>query len=380
MSIWVIGRSRLVRSVLALLGTVGLVWAGVLVFAPQVFVLAGEGFPSATWPAPGAFHVVAGRDKAPLPNSVRPIPKAAQHRLLEAEGKALLLDGAGRTLKAGFAPGIDPETRFNSYSLVKSLVGVLVLRAIADGHISGPEAKLQDLLGKDAPNVTLAEALAMTSGLALYGEPPKENVAKPLDDNQFSPFSPVARLHAFGVENLFDRMEIQENLSGQFHYQSVNTALLGMIVEKAYDAPVQDVLSRLIWSPAGAQKAYWRRNPTTDRASAYCCLYARPYDWLLVGRYLMNNGEPDNPFLPEDLWRRWVLPDVSEQDRAKGVYGDHIRHDVLDRTGETLNGPFAYMMGHGGQIVYLVPEADMVVVRFGAKPQLLHSTLYELVK
>lgn len=368
------------RWVLCLLGAVGLVGAGIFAFAPQVLVLASEGFPSATWPAPGAFDKVAGRNHAPFPKNFVPIPPASQVRLAKTEGQAILMDRVGHPLKVGFAPGTDPETRFNSYSLVKSLVGVLVLRAIADGHISGPDAKLQELLGKDAPNVTLAEALTMTSGLALNGEPPKEDVAKPLDDNQFSPFSPVARLHAYGVETLFDRIEVQSAIRGQFHYQSVNTALLGMVVEKAYDAPLQDVLSRLIWSPARAQEAYWRQNPTTGRASAYCCLYARPYDWLLVGRFLLNNGTQDRPFLPEDLWRRWILPDVSGLDRAKGVYGDHIRHDVLDRQGETLKGPFAYMMGHGGQMVYLLPEADIVVVRFGHKPQLLHSTLYELVK
>ncbi len=380
MSIWGFARSRFGRWMLAALGAVGLVWAGVVAFAPQIIVLSGEGFPSATWPAPGAFHAVAGQDQAPVPSNLAPVPQASQIRLVEAEGKALLMDRADQPIKAGFAPGIDPETRFNSYSLVKSLVGVLVLRAIADGHISGLDVNLQELLGKDAPNVTLVGALTMTSGLALYGEPPKEDVAKPLDDRQFSPFSPVARLHAYGVENLFDRIEVHPDLHGQFHYQSVNTALLGLVVERAYDAPLQDVLSRLIWSPAGAQEAYWRQNPTTGRVSAYCCLYARPYDWLLVGRYLLNNGDEDGVFLPDDLWRRWVLPAVSEKDRAKGVYGWHIRHDVLDRQGETLEGPFAYMMGHGGQMVYFLPEVDMVVVRFGDRPQLLHSTLYELAK
>jgi hypothetical protein len=42
-------------------------------------------------------------------------------------------------------------------------------------------------------------------------------------------------------------------------------------------------------------------------------------------------------------------------------------------------GPFAYMMGHGGQIAYLLPGQDAIVVRFGAQAQLLHSTLYEVL-
>ena len=49
---------------------------------------------------------------------------------------------------------------------------------------------------------------------------------------------------------------------------------------------------------------------------------------------------------------------------------------MLDRPGEPLQGPFAYFFGSRGQTVYLMPERDLVVVRFGGKIQLLHSTLY----
>ena len=112
--------------------------------------------------------------------------------------------------------------------------------------------------------------------------------------------------------------------------------------------------------------------------SAYCCLYARPYDWLMVGRFLLRNGGKDTPFLRQHLWQSWILPDLSAETRRAGVYGWQIRHDVLDRAGAGAQGPFAYMMGHGGQVVYLLPGLDAVVVRFGAQPQLLHSTLYEL--
>jgi CubicO group peptidase (beta-lactamase class C family) len=97
-----------------------------------------------------------------------------------------------------------------------------------------------------------------------------------------------------------------------------------------------------------------------------------------VGRFLRDNGRPGEPFLPEALWRDLLLPDLGAEARREGTYGFQVRHDVLDRKGEALQGPFAYFMGHGGQMVYVLPEQDAVVVRFGERPQLLHSTLYEL--
>lgn len=267
----------------------------------------------------------------------------------------------------------------NSYSLVKTLVGALVLRAHADGRIDTLDLSLDAVIGPQAPQVSVRDALTMTTGLSLRGDPPKASAPKPFDDAGFSAFGPVARLHAFGIDRAVPNIERRPDLAGQFRYQSVNTALLGLVLEQAYQRPLPEILDDLIWRPAGAASARWRRPPGASRVSAYCCLYARAWDWLQVGRFLLNNGTAEAPFLPDDLWQSWILPDLDPATRRKGHYGLHIRHDVLDRDGEDVQGPFAYLAGHGGQIVYLLPHHDAVVVRFGDTPQRLHSTLYDVL-
>lgn len=349
--------------------------------APQVFVLASEGFPQATWPAPGSYARVEGATASGDPPTGAPPPPAALARLQDSGGRALLMDRGGRLTEA-YGEGTTRDTALNSFSLVKSLVGALVLRAIADGRLDGLDTPLRDILGPEAPAATLREALTMTSGLVLPQEPPKPGSPAPLDDAGFSPFSALARLHAFGPEAVLPDLRVDEALRGRFRYQSANTALLGLVLERAYGRPLPDLLSDLIWKPAGAADAWWRTYPSGEGVSAYCCLYARPLDWLRVGRFLLDNGLDNGaeaPFLPLPLWREFVLPSLDAEARQQGAYGLHLRHDVLDRTGEALQGPFAYLMGHRGQMVYLLPEEDTVVVRFGADPQLLHSTLYELV-
>ena len=367
-------------AIIALAGLVAmlLVTLGLLVLrAPQVLVLAKEGFPGAVWPAAGSFAVVAGARDADPPSGAAP-PEAAMARLSESGGRALLVD-RGRTLTVeAYGEGSGRDVRLNSFSLVKSLVGALVLRAIADGRIAGLDVPLRDLLGPDAPPITVGEALTMTSGLAMRPDPPK-TAERPLDDAGFSPFGPLARLHAYGIGRVMGDLQVDEAARGTFRYQSANTALLGLALERAYGRPLPDLLSDLIWRPAGAADAHWRRVPSGKGISAYCCLYARPLDWLRVGRFLLDNGTPDAPFLLEPLWREFVLPDLEPEVRRAGAYGAHIRHDVLDRPGAAVTGPFAYMMGHGGQVVYLLPNQDAVVVRFGESAQLLHSTLYEVL-
>ena len=184
------------------------VLCGVIVIwiaAPQIFVLWKEGFPVAVWPAKGDFVTVKGQVSTPvLPDrvlSATSLSPGAQSLFDDSAGRALLVEQRGKITGATFGPGITPDTRLNSYSLVKSLIGVMVIKAVAEGKILGLDVPISDFL-PDAPDVTVREALTMTSGLSLRGEPPKEEKQFPVDDASFSPLAPVGRLHAFGIERI----------------------------------------------------------------------------------------------------------------------------------------------------------------------------------
>ncbi|RMC33721.1 serine hydrolase domain-containing protein [Paracoccus alkanivorans] len=342
-------------------------------FAPQVFVLAREGFPGALWPAVGDYARVEGAESAFDPPRGGDAPAASRASFDQQAGRALLVDNGERLQVEIYADGLDRDIRLNSYSMVKSLVGALVLRAIADGKIDNLDDKIAVYLGSDTPDASIREALTMTSGLKLGAHP-----EKPMEDGSFSPFGGLAQLHAFGLKKVLPELHVDPAQRGNFSYESVNTALLGQVLETVYSEPLPALLSRFIWKPAGAQTAYWRTYPAGDGVSAYCCLYARPLDWLKIGRFFLNNGTTDQAFLPEELWREFLMPELPAQDRRSGAYGFHIRHDILDREGEAAQGPFAYFFGHQGQLLYLFPSEDAVIVRFGEHAQLLHTTLYEL--
>lgn len=359
-----------------LAGGCAFVAVGLLVlwaFAPQVLVLAREGFPASVLTDRGTYAVVKGAEAAALPRDLRPVPGSADARFAQSGGRALLVMQDGALVMERYGNGADRDTRLNSYSLVKSLVGALVLKAVAEGRITGLDVPLRSLLGEDAPDVSLRDVMEMTSGLSLSGEPPKDATEKPVDDADFSPFGAVARLQAFGVEAMMPRLKVEPTLRGTFRYQSVNTALLGRVVAHAYGVPLEEVLSAKIWQPAQASEALWRVTPGDGAVSAWCCLFARPEDWARVGWFLMTNG--DGAFLPRDMWRDWLMPEETQPVR----YGWQIRHDVLDRPGAAVQGRFAYMAGHKGQRVYMLPERGTLVVRFGEQEQLLHSTLYDVL-
>ena len=179
-----------------------------------------------------------------------------------------------------------------------------------------------------------------------------------------------------GLEPLAAELRTDPATIGQYNYQNVNTAILGRLVSSVYGQPLEQILSEKIWRPSGAAEAFWRIPEPDAPVTAYCCLFATPGDWLKVGIFLMHNGTADAPFLPEALWRTYFGKSLADEDLASGHYGTHIFHNILDREGENLQGRFTYMMGRDGQMTYMMPEQDLVVVRFGDGLPLLHSTLY----
>ncbi|MEZ5924700.1 MAG: serine hydrolase [Hyphomicrobiaceae bacterium] len=375
--------SRRLVAALCLLCLLGA--GGIAIAAPYLPRLLLEGYPAAIWPAYGSFAVVpGGTSEALLPPAVSGLQPSPTLKALfeDSNGRALMAVHKGRVVLAHYADGITSETRLNSYSMVKSLIGALTMKAVADGRLRSLDQPLREALpGVGQPSlseVTIRELLEMRSGIeveahgftAVSGD-------KDVEATKMNLFGAMARLHTGGVAAIASELKSLPELRRTYSYQNVNTALLGMVLERAYRRPLEQALAAEIWAPAGAAPAMWRRYGEELDVSAYCCLYARPLDWAKVGAYIMHNGTAGKPFLPEALWRELLGLDLADRDVADGRYGLHIRQDLLDRPGETLSGPFSFFMGSRGQITYLLPEQDLVVVRFGDGFQKLHSTLYE---
>lgn len=372
------------KFILALLLALVLLPLAALVYAPYLPRLLAEGYPSLVWPVRGHFAAIEGAVAQPPALSAKPSRQPSAELLTlfnDSGGKALLVSRAGRLELEHYAAGITAETKLNSFSMAKSLVGALVFKALAEGRLKSLDESIGGILPDhgDAAfrTVTPRALLRMQSGILfdasdkiLGGEP------KDVDATRLNPFGPMARLHMGGLAAIASSLTVTKAASQPFSYQNIDTAILGAALERLYAKPLEALLSEKLWRPAGAAPAFWRRPYAQGPASAYCCIFARPRDWIAVGRYLMHNGEPGKPFLPDPLWRELMGADLGAAALRQGVFGHHLRHDILDRPGEALHGAFAYMLGQGGQVLYMLPKEDLVVLRSGERIQRLHSTLY----
>lgn len=374
----------MMRRVLLGLGlAVVILSGGALAYAPYLPSLALEGFPALTWSGRGAYAEIAG---APTPADLHVTASAATTPLVpelatpftEKGGKALLVYRDGGLALEHYEAGADETTRFNSFSMAKSLVGALIYKALAEGKLQSLDQTLGELLPDDhgIAHVTLRRLLAMRAGIH-FDEESKLGTASGKDsDTTPNPFGPLARLHFQGLGAIETGLRVATTDDDAFNYQNVNTALLGEILERLYDRPLEQLLAEKLWQPAMAGPASWRRPAASLPVSAYCCIYATARDWIRIGLYLSANGSPDAPFLPDPLWREFMGLDVPLSELQVDHYGAHIRQNVLDREGQALQGPFTYLLGQGGQMLYLMPQHGLVVYRAGENIPLLHSTLY----
>ena len=378
--------SHVLKGLLFVVVAVFLFVSVTLVRNPHIAVAMSEGFPAATWPSKGAFADVGkvANAKKIKSHKTATATKQLEQLFKNSEGTSLLVVRNGAVELELLGEGFGESTKYNSYSLVKSLVGVLVFKAVAEKKIQSLDVQLGTIFVEfeksQLGTITLRSLLNMTSKIQFETVGSKAmSVREPKDlqESFANPFGPMVELHFRGLREVLQHLVVAKNLDVKFNYQNINTALLAMVVEKVYRQPINKVLEEKIWNPAGAGIARWRKYGASRRVTAYCCLYATTRDWARVAMFLMNNGSKEKPFLPSGLWDKFFGKTIKDERVLSGAYANHTRYDILNRKGQKLQGRFIYFMGHNGQVVYLMPEKNLIIVRFGGKPQLLHSTLYE---
>jgi CubicO group peptidase (beta-lactamase class C family) len=163
----------------------------------------------------------------------------------------------------------------------------------------------------------------------------------------------------------------------QYEYKSGNTALLGIIVEKATGKRLAEYAAEKLWQPLGAEHAaLWSTDTKNGLAKAYCCFSTNARDFARIGQLMLDSGkwnginiidsayfaESITPCMVSDVtgnpcnyygYQWWLVPD------RKGVF---------------------YARGILGQYIIVIPEQNTVVVRLGeVKSPILKNNTPKLV-
>ena len=138
-------------------------------------------------------------------------------------------------------------------------------------------------------------------------------------------------------------------------YRSVNTQLLGLIVQKVTGRNLSDEFTNRVWQKVGADyDATWNVDHTGGHEKAFCCFNATARDYARVGQALMTGS----PKIASDTWHKRLSTPAVTLDYGWG-YSAQMWHPY---PGINL------MLGLHGQYIYQDKANKTVIVKLSDLP------------
>lgn len=169
---------------------------------------------------------------------------------------------------------------------------------------------------------------------------------------------------------LIEEFPLTSDPGTEFGYSNLTAHLLAIILARAADTSLASFAQTHLFHPLGVQAGYWPADASGyNYGSGDLCL--KPRDMAKFGLLFLNSGMFDgSPVIPPE-WVSESLTPYSFNVYARG--GSYLEgkilssFDVLDYgylwwSSKAGAHPFHYAWGHGGQLIVLVHDLDMVVV------------------
>lgn len=242
------------------------------------------------------------------------------------------------------------EDVFTSFSVAKSYISALVGIAVDEGFIHSVQDSittyLTDFKNPGFEKITIEHLLNMESGIRFR-------------ENYFNPFAEITKYY-YGpnLRKYVTKLKIEED-PGTFSYKSVNTLLLGIIIEKATGKPLEEYFQEKIWTPLGMEYDGTLNldSKKSHMFKSFCGVNSTARDYAKFGRLYLQNGMWNGKRI---ISEEWVLKSRTYygSERASVYYSYQWRIDN--------NGNF-WAQGHLGQFIFVSPKHNVIIVRTGKK-------------
>ena len=272
----------------------------------------------------------------------------------------------GRVRLQRYALGFGPAQRWESFSVAKSVTSVLLGIALQRGDIRS----LDDTLGTYIPElrdsayaeVTVQQLLTMTSGVHW-----NEDYADAKSD--------VAQMYMHAcvdgqahIVSYLKKQPRQWPAGTHWNYNTAETDLLGILVQRATHRSLAAYLSQTIWQPYGmAADATWIKDECDGSDTGGSGLSATLGDYARLGQFMLDGGRIAGKPVIAKAWLDGALRRQESVDDPDRGYGYLWWTDA--------DGSYA-AIGIFGQMVYVDPARQLVIAQVGAWP---HATSDELV-
>jgi len=270
-------------------------------------------------------------------------------------GVLVLQDGRIR-LERYVAPH-SRTTRWNSFSVAKSVTSTLVGAAMKDGYIHSLDDAvtryITGLRGSAYEDVTVRQLLTMTSGVKWNEDYTDVN-------------SDVARMYAQPPDPGFDmtvsyvrKLPREAPPGTKWVYKTSETNLVGVLVADATRKPLAEYLSERIWRPYGMERdAEWMIDDVGHEQGG-CCLAMTLRDYGRFGQFVLDGARIDGRSIVADSW----LPEATRTQVSIGP-GSGYGYQWWTREDGTFEGRGIY-----GQTLHIDRARRLVIVLNSATEQ-----------
>ena len=318
-------------------------------------------------------------DHRPLP--VGPSARIDPTALAEAEdyaaktnSTALLIWRDGKLRFSRYFGDTEADTPIISRSLAKPLGAVAVGRALALGAIESLDQPVADFVeewrGTDKEAIRIRHLLDMRSGFIPQAA-------------EFSPEHILNRayLHPRHDEVIINDMPMAHAPGAEYEYANATAEMVAPLIERATGRRYAEFLSNEILKPIGARGGEVWVNRPGGTAHSGCCILLPAEDWMRLAVLLLNGGEWNGErLLPAAFVQEMRRGTPQNPHYGLGVYvaGPYVkrrgfankRHgapEVLHAEPYLADDLFLFD-GNGHQTAFIVPSADLAVLRLGDNP------------
>lgn len=267
--------------------------------------------------------------------------------------------------------GSDSQSRFISNSVVKSFISVLIGIAVEEGEIksiSDPVVRyLPYLANSGFKETTIKDLLEMSSGVQWD----EEDYLKPECD--FNRYMYAWLRGELSFKDLAASCKFEEKPGERFKYKSIDTEVLGQVLEAAGGKPLNKYLEEKLWRKIGAQSdAFFYRDKIQPQIPSAVGFNATLRDYGRFGLMVMNKGSLGSEKVVNDAWIRdsTTPAGISWQPQPAGPNDEFSENMGYGYQWWLIPGADHVFMALGiyGQAIYVNPKRRVVIVQSSAWP------------
>ena len=272
--------------------------------------------------------------------------------LTATQTNAFLVVRDGKITYEKYLNGKTESTVLPSYSVAKTMTSLVIGQLIDEGVLRESDTFVSILptfkAGTSFDKVTIKDLLDMNSGIGVSDNYPSGPSGWGVA---------IAQMYATTDMNFFinNNRKMREEPGTFPEYRSVNTQMLGLVIQEVTGNKLADEFSDRIWKLVGADyNATWNVDKVGGHEKAFCCFNATARDYARVGVALMD----DRSGVASPAWTARLSTPVVTLDYGWG-YSAQMWHPF---PGINL------MMGLHGQYIYQDKANNTVIVKLSDMP------------